>query len=169
MSRAVLGTSSEPERLVSPRPGPMAAPRLPGRLVTGVLANGLRLAVLENRRAPIVSTGLWFLVGTADERSDEGGMAHFLEHMMFKGARRFGPGEIDRVTQALGGRSNAFTSHDATVYTFSFQTDRWPLALEIEADRLAGPTIDPLEFERKRRVVLEEISMYDNEPWDALE
>jgi zinc protease len=129
----------------------------------------LRLCVLENRRAPVVSTALWYQVGTADESVGEGGMAHFLEHMMFKGARRFGPGEIDRVTQSLGGRANAFTSHDATVYTFSFQTDRWPVALEIEADRLAGPTIDPRELERERRVVLEEITMYENEPWDALE
>ncbi|HUP23875.1 MAG TPA: pitrilysin family protein, partial [Thermoanaerobaculia bacterium] len=144
-------------------------PRLAGRLSTGRLANGLRLCVLENRRAPVVSTALWFQIGTAGEAAGEGGMAHFLEHMMFKGARRFGPGEIDRVTQSLGGRSNAFTSHDATVYTFAFQTDAWPIALEIEADRLAGPTLDAGALERERRVVLEEIAMYENEPWDALE
>jgi zinc protease len=148
---------------------PMDPPRLSGRLTTGLLANGLRLCVLENRRAPVVSTALWYLVGTADEAPGEGGMAHFLEHMMFKGARRFGPGEIDRITQSRGGRANAFTSHDATVYTFSFQAGCWQVALEIEADRLADVTLDPAELELERRVVLEEIAMYENEPWDALE
>jgi zinc protease len=147
----------------------LAPPRLSGRLVTGRLGNGMRLCVLESRRAPVVSTALLYLAGTAHERAGEGGLAHFLEHMMFKGARRFGPGEIDRVTQSRGGRANAFTSHDATVYTFSFRTAVWPVALEIEADRLEAPTLDPEELERERRVVLEEITMYENEPWDALE
>ncbi|HUO86331.1 MAG TPA: pitrilysin family protein, partial [Thermoanaerobaculia bacterium] len=81
----------------------------------------------------------------------------------------FAAGEIDRRTQALGGDNNAFTSHDATAYYFNFATDRWRLALEIEADRMAGLTLDATEVGSERRVILEEIAMYEAEPWDALE
>jgi zinc protease len=96
-------------------------------------------------------------------------VAHFLEHMMFKGSAHFGPGEIDRRTQALGGSNNAFTSHDATVYHFNFAADRWREALLIEADRMRGLTLDPGDVESERQVILEEIAMYASEPWDALE
>ncbi|MBV8202989.1 MAG: insulinase family protein, partial [Acidobacteria bacterium] len=90
-------------------------------------------------------------------------------HMMFKGSARFGPGEIDRRTQALGGSNNAFTSHDATTYFFSFAADRWTEALAIEADRIAALTLDPRQVASERQVIREEIAMYDSEPWDALE
>ena len=88
---------------------------------------------------------------------------------MFKGSARFGPGEIDRLTQALGGVNNAFTSHDATAYYFNFAADRWTEALAIEADRMATLTLDPEQVASERQVILEEIAMYDSEPWDALE
>ncbi|HVS15344.1 MAG TPA: pitrilysin family protein [Thermoanaerobaculia bacterium] len=144
------------------------APRLPGRLERRTLGNGLRLCVLENPVAPLVSGALWYRVGARDELDGEHGAAHFLEHMMFRGAERYGAGEIDRITSALGGTCNAFTSHDATVYTFRFSRDRWPVALDIEADRLGSLKIDPHHVDRERRVILEEISMYEDEPWDAL-
>ena len=89
--------------------------------------------------------------------------------MMFKGSARFGPGEIDRLTQALGGVNNAFTSHDATAYYFNFAADRWTEALAIEADRMTALTLDPEQVASERQVILEEIAMYDSEPWDALE
>src|SRR5207244_7983610 len=120
-------------------------------------------------QAPLVASVLYYRVGTRDEPAGRGGVAHFLEHMMFKGSARFGPGEIDRRTQALGGINNAFTSHDSTAYYFNFAADRWTEALTIEADRMAGLTLNPDEVASERQVILEEIAMYASEPWDALE
>jgi zinc protease len=142
---------------------------IPGRRQLARLGNGLTVCVLENRQAPVVTTAISYRAGTRDEPPGHGGVAHFLEHMMFKGAARFGPGEIDRRTQALGGSNNAFTSHDATTYYFSFAADRWTEALAIEADRMGGLSLDPKQVASERRVIREEIAMYDSEPWDALE
>ncbi len=142
---------------------------LPGRPELHVLDNGLTVCLLENRQAPIVTTALFYKAGTRDEPAGHGGVAHFLEHMMFKGSPAYGPGEIDRRTQALGGVNNAFTSHDATGYYFNFAADRWTEALAIEADRMAELTLDSEHVASERQVILEEIAMYDSEPWDALE
>ncbi|HEX5760020.1 MAG TPA: pitrilysin family protein [Thermoanaerobaculia bacterium] len=142
---------------------------LPGRIGVERLGNGLTVCLLENRQAPLVTTALWYRAGTRDEARGQGGTAHFLEHMMFKGSPHYGPGEIDRRTQALGGANNAFTSHDATAYYFNFAADRWGEALAIEADRMAGLLLDAEEVASERQVILEEIAMYDSEPWDALE
>ncbi|HUF78662.1 MAG TPA: pitrilysin family protein [Thermoanaerobaculia bacterium] len=147
---------------------PPALPRLPGELTVERLASGLTVALLVNPQAPVVSTALWYRAGTRDEPAGHGGIAHFLEHMMFKGSARFGLGEVDRRTQALGGANNAFTGHDATVYYFQFAADRWQAALEMEADRMAGLLLDPEQVESERRVILEEIAMYEDDPWDAL-
>lgn len=142
---------------------------LPGRLELERLGNGLTVCLLENPQAPVVTSALFYRAGTRDEVPGHGGTAHFLEHMMFKGSARFGPGEIDRLTQALGGVNNAFTSHDSTAYYFNFAADRWTEALAIEADRIASLTLDPEQVASERQVILEEIAMYDSEPWDALE
>jgi zinc protease len=144
-------------------------PSLPGRPRLERLDSGLTVCLLENRQAPIVTSALFYRVGTRDEPPGHGGVAHFLEHMMFKGSAKYGPGEIDRRTQALGGSNNAFTSHDATGYYFNFAADRWTEALAIEADRMAALTLDPEQVASERQVILEEIAMYDSEPWDALE
>jgi len=157
---------------VSPPPtAPAVArvPRLPGELSVERLANGLTVALVDNPQAPLVTTALCYRAGTRDEPAGHGGVAHFLEHMMFKGSAHFGPGEVDRRTQALGGANNAFTSHDATTYYFSFAADRWQIALDIEADRMAGLSLEPREVESERRVILEEIAMYEDDPWDALD
>ena len=146
-----------------------APPSLPGKPRLERLDNGLTVCLLENRQAPIVTSALFYRVGTRDEPVGNGGVAHFLEHMMFKGSEHYGPGEIDRRTQALGGSNNAFTSHDSTGYYFNFAADRWTEALAIEADRMAGLTLDPEQVASERQVILEEIAMYDSEPWDALE
>jgi zinc protease len=147
----------------------MISPPTPPPVRFATLANGLTVCVLENRRAPVVTTALFYRAGGRDEAPGEGGTAHFLEHMMFKGSAHYGPGEIDRRTQALGGSNNAFTSHDATAYYFDFAPDRWQEALAIEADRMAALTLDELELGRERQVILEEISLYDTDPWDTLE
>jgi zinc protease len=142
---------------------------LPGTPRLERLGNGLTVCLVENHQAPIVTTALFYRAGTRDEPAGHGGVAHFLEHMMFKGSARYGPGEIDRRTQALGGVNNAFTSHDVTGYYFNFAADRWTEALAIEVDRMAGLTLDPEQVASERQVILEEIAMYDSEPWDALE
>ena len=89
------------------------------------LANGLEVLLFEVPGAAVVTTTLWYRAGARDEVAGGTGIAHFLEHMMFKGSPRYGPGEIDRRTQALGGTNNAYTSHDATVYYFKLSPRLW--------------------------------------------
>jgi len=149
--------------------GRVVSGALPGEIERRRLANGMQVCLVRNPQAPIVSTALFYRVGGRDELPGESGTAHFLEHMMFKGSARYGPGEVDRRTQALGGSNNAFTSHDVTAYWFSFAADRWTEALAIEADRMLGLRLDEGEVESERRVILEEIDMYRDDPWDALE
>ena len=142
---------------------------LPGEAQVSHLANGLTVCRLTNAQAPLVTTALVYRVGARDEPAGQGGIAHFLEHMMFKGSALYPIGAIDRRTQQLGGSNNAFTSHDLTAYYFSFAADRWREALAIEADRMAGLTLEPREVTSERQVICEEIAMYRDEPWDALE
>jgi len=91
-----------------------------------------------------------------DEAPGTTGVAHVLEHMMFKGTRRFGPGEFSRLVAEAGGRDNAFTSTDFTVYHEQVHRDRLPLAMQLEADRMANLVIRPEEFAREIKVVMEE-------------
>jgi zinc protease len=133
------------------------------------LDSGLEVAVLQSRRAPVVSAAIVYRAGCADEAPGQGGTAHFLEHMMFKGAARHGMGELDRITRSLGGTNNAFTSHDSTTYYFTFAADRWETALDLEVDRLEGLLLDKAEVKSERQVILEEISMYEGDPWDSLD
>jgi zinc protease len=134
-----------------------------------VLENGLTVLVLPRPTAPAVAFQVWYRVGSADEREGERGLAHFLEHLMFKGTTTLPKGEIDALTHRNGGRNNAFTSYDVTVYHFTFAPDRWETALRIEADRMRNLVLDPGEFEAERRVVLEELKEGLDEPWDALD
>ncbi len=148
---------------------PPATTALPGRRHRHRLANGLDVLLVEIPGSQIVSTTLWYRAGGRDEPAAHGGVAHFLEHMMFKGSPGYGPGQIDRRTQALGGSNNAYTSHDATVYYFKFAARVWREALAIEADRMAALTLDSQEVASERQVILEEVAMYESDPWDALE
>ncbi len=132
------------------------------------LANGMRVLIAERHSDPVVAVMLWYRVGSRNEREHEAGVSHFLEHMMFKGAERFGKGEIDRLTTMLGGSNNAFTSCDHTAYWFELASDRWETALEIEADRMRALALEPKEFDAEREVVLEELSMGLDDPWRRL-
>jgi len=120
------------------------------------LPNGLRLIVKEDHRAPTVVHQVWYRAGSMDEAPGTTGVAHVLEHMMFKGTRRFGPGEFSRLVAEAGGRDNAFTSTDFTVYHEQVHRDRLPLAMQLEADRMANLAIRPEEFAREIKVVMEE-------------
>ena len=132
------------------------------------LANGLTILLREDHAVPMVSSMLWYRVGSRFEKPGITGISHFLEHMMFKGTTRYQKGEIDYITAVQGGSNNAFTSHDYTAYYFTFASDRWWPALEIEADRMMNNRFDPEELELERRVIVEELKMDLDTPWGAL-
>jgi len=121
-----------------------------------VLGNGLKALVLPRKGVRIVVCDLFYPVGSFDEPPGKSGIAHFLEHMLFKGTERFPKGSIDQLAFVAGGQANADTGEDRTHYWFSLPADRWELALEIEADRMTSARFDPREVEAERQVVGEE-------------
>src|SRR2546422_3480035 len=133
-----------------------------------VLANGLVVLTKEVHTSPIVTSMIWYRVGSRNEELGQTGKSHFLEHMLFKGTERFKKGEIDLITLKNGGGNNAFTSHDFTAYYFNFASDRWDVALEIESDRMVNCAFDPDEFEAEKKVVIEELKTGLDSPWGLL-
>ncbi len=133
-----------------------------------VLDNGLVVLTKEVHTSPIVTSMIWYRVGSRNEELGQTGKSHFLEHMLFKGTDRFKKGEIDLITLKNGGGNNAFTSHDFTAYYFNFASDRWEVALEIEADRMTSCAFDPEEFEAEKKVVIEELKTGLDSPWGLL-
>jgi zinc protease len=120
------------------------------------LDNGLRVLVLEDHRSPIVSVQVWYRVGSRNELPGATGLAHFLEHMMFKGTPAHGKGEFSRLVEQNGGQDNAFTSQDVTSYYVDIAADKVDLALALEADRMRNLLLDPKEIDSERQVVMEE-------------
>ncbi len=120
------------------------------------LANGMRVIVKPDRRAPVVVVMLLYQVGSVDEVNGVTGVAHVLEHMMFKGTAATPAGEYSRVIAGAGGRDNAFTSNDYTGYFAVLQKSRLELALRLEADRMANLTLSGEEFAKEIKVVMEE-------------
>jgi zinc protease len=118
---------------------------------------GLQFLFVPNRAAPALALDLWVRAGSADEAPGEEGMAHLVEHMLFKGSQRRGPGEAARQVEGLGGEINAYTSHDHTVYSLVLASRYADLGLEILADAVRGPSFDPAELEREKAVVVEEL------------
>jgi zinc protease len=133
-----------------------------------VLPNGLVVLTKEVHTSPIVTNMIWYRVGSRNEELGQTGKSHFLEHMLFKGTDRFKKGEIDLLTLKNGGGNNAFTSHDFTAYYFNFASDRWEIALEIEADRMVNCSFEPEEFEAEKKVVIEELKTGLDSPWGLL-
>jgi zinc protease len=120
------------------------------------LANGLRMIVKPDRRAPVAVVMVWYKVGSIDEVNGMTGVAHVLEHMMFKGTKSVPAGEFSRMIAAAGGRDNAFTSNDYTGYFEILHKSQLELALKLEADRMVNLTLSPEEFAREVKVVMEE-------------
>jgi zinc protease len=120
------------------------------------LDNGLEVVVLEDHRAPVVVQMIWYKVGSADEARGQSGIAHFLEHLMFKGTERMEPREFSELVAANGGRDNAFTSFDYTAYFQRVAADRLELMMDLEADRMKNLRIEASEVATERDVVLEE-------------
>lgn len=101
-----------------------------------MLANGMQIVAVPNHRSPVVSHMVWYRAGAADEPPGASGIAHFLEHLMFKGTPKYPDGIMDEVVARNGGDQNAFTSHDYTAYYQNIAVDRLALVMEIEADRM---------------------------------
>lgn len=120
------------------------------------LDNGLQLVVIEDHRIPAVVQTLWYRVGGSDGPPGKSGLAHYVEHLMFKGTEKFGPGVFARVVRDLGGTGNAFTSLDYTAYTQRISADNLERIMELEADRMHGLLLTEEDIEVERLVVLEE-------------
>jgi zinc protease len=134
------------------------------------LDNGMEVVVIPDHRAPIVTHMVWYKVGGADEPPGSSGIAHFLEHLMFKGTEKIGNGEFSKIIARNGGRDNAFTTQDATTYFQKVAKDRLPLVMEMEADRMVNLRLDEKEVLTERKVILEERrSRVDNDPGSILQ
>ncbi|HKY05269.1 MAG TPA: pitrilysin family protein [Blastocatellia bacterium] len=134
-----------------------------------VLENGLTVITKELHDRPVVASVLWYRVGSRNEELGQTGKSHFLEHMLFKGTDRYTKGEIDLITLKNGGANNAFTWLDFTAYYFTFASDRWQAALEIEANRIRNTSFAQEEFDSEKQVVEEELRIGLDGPWEALE
>ncbi|WP_343896293.1 M16 family metallopeptidase [Craurococcus roseus] len=141
---------------------------------TWTLPNGLRVVHVESRRVPVVAHYLFYGAGGGEDPPGRSGVAHFLEHMMFKGSRNVAPGELSLAVAREGGQDNAFTSRDVTAYFQHVEASRLPLVMRMEADRFAAPLIPADTLEPERDVILEERRLRtDSNPrarfWEAFE
>ncbi|MCB1338609.1 MAG: insulinase family protein [Maritimibacter sp.] len=134
-----------------------------GDVTDFTLENGMEVVVVEDHRAPVVMHMVWYRIGAADEPPGKSGIAHFLEHLMFKGTDERASGEFSQVVEANGGSDNAFTSQDYTAYYQRVAADRLGLMMEMEADRMRDLVLDDVTTERD--VILEErATRTDSEP-----
>jgi zinc protease len=121
-----------------------------------LLPNGLKVILLENPKAPLVTFQIWYRVGSRNEEWGKTGLSHVLEHMMFKGTERVGGEEFSRIIQENGGNFNAFTSYDYTGYYENFSSDRVQVAIDLESDRMQNLILREEDFQTERMVVVEE-------------
>lgn len=151
---------------------PLAAPAARAEFQapeTFTLSNGMEVVVITDRRAPVVTHMVWYRVGSADEPRGQSGIAHFFEHLMFKGTHRIAPGEFSRIVQRNGGQLNAFTSWDYTAYFERIAKDRLDLVMSMEADRMRNLNLPPELIAAERDVIVEERrARVDNNPGAVL-
>jgi zinc protease len=130
-------------------------------LTTFTMKNGMQVVVIPDHRAPVVTHMVWYKVGAADEPQGKAGIAHFLEHLMFKGTPKYPVGEFSRIVRANGGDENAFTTQDYTAYFQRIAKERLPLVMELEADRMQNlvltdenvlPELKVVQEERRQRI-----------------
>lgn len=130
-----------------------------------MLKNGMQVVLIPNNRVPVVNHMVWYKVGSADEPIGKSGIAHYFEHLMFKGTDKRAPGEFSKIVAKNGGRENAFTSYDYTGYYQTVAKDRLALMMELEADRMTHLTLTKEIIEPERQVILEERRQRtDNDP-----
>src|SRR5512135_2646848 len=128
------------------------------------LANGMTLLLKEIHSAPLISSWVWYRVGSRDEVPPLTGISHLVEHMQFKGTPKYPADVIDKAVARVGGTRNAFTFLDWTTYFETMPADKIDLALQIEADRMVHSLFDPEEFSSERTVVISEREGNENEP-----
>lgn len=133
------------------------------------LKNGLTVLVKEDHRAPIVISEIWYKVGSSYEPNGITGISHALEHMMFRGTNKFGPGVLEKIVSENGGEQNAFTDSDFTAYYQKFSADKLAVSFELEADRMRNLLLRPQDFLKEIQVVMEERRMrVDDNPQEIL-
>lgn len=132
------------------------------------MENGLLVTVVPRYDMPLVSVNVSYRVGSGMESEGEYGVSHFLEHMMFKGSKAYPQGSIDSFSLRSGGENNAFTTRDFTSYYHLLPATYWSDSLKMEADRLYNLRLDSQAFESEKQVVLEELNMYEDDPFEVL-
>lgn len=142
--------------LAAPLTGPGVLAQEPQRVFEQTLSNGLKVLVKPDRRAPILTSQVWYKVGASYEHGGITGVSHVLEHMMFKGTERLGPGEFSRIIAENGGEENAFTGTDYTAYYQNLASDRLEVSFELEAERMRNLNLDPESVQKEIEVVKEE-------------
>jgi zinc protease len=126
------------------------------RVFEAVLPNGLKVILLENHKAPLITFQACYRVGSRNEAWGKTGLSHMLEHMMFKGTKKVGPEQFSRIIQENGGNNNAFTTHDYTAYFANLSADRVQVVMDLEADRMQNLVLREEDFSTERMVVMEE-------------
>jgi zinc protease len=153
--------------ILQPMQAAVRPPKLQYQITT--LPNGLRVILSEDHSTPIVHVSVWYHVGSKNERPGRTGFAHLFEHMMFKGSKNVEPESHTSIIAGVGGRSNAYTTEDETVFWQTLPAHYLPLALWLEADRMATLRIDDEAFRREREVVKEERRLrVENQPYGRL-
>ena len=170
MSRTVTAFAAVAAIVLASAGGPSAAVRPPKlQYDISTLANGLTVILSEDHSTPIVHVQLWYHVGSKNEKPGRTGFAHLFEHMMFKGSKNVEPEAHTSFISSVGGQSNAYTTDDETVFWETVPAQYLPLALWLEADRMATLRINEDTFANEREVVKEERRMrVDNQPYGRL-
>ncbi|MGH7289956.1 MAG: M16 family metallopeptidase, partial [Myxococcota bacterium] len=137
-------------------------------MLKATLDNGLEVILVEDHSAPVVALNVWVRVGSADERTEQWGMAHVHEHMLFKGTTQRGVGEIASTVEGAGGNINAFTSYDMTVYHITMASRDAAVGFDVLADAMQNSTFDATELAKEEEVVIEEIRRSDDAPDNLL-
>jgi zinc protease len=164
---ACLAVSIVAAIALTPVQAAVRPPKLEYQITT--LPNGLRVILSEDHSTPIVHVSVWYHVGSKNERVGRTGFAHLFEHMMFKGSRNVEPESHTSIIAGVGGQSNAYTTEDTTVFWQTLPAHYLPLALWMEADRMATLRVDDAAFKREREVVKEERRMrIENQPYGRL-
>ncbi len=135
------------------------------------LPNGLRYVILEDHASPVVSLQIWVRCGGVNEAGPTSGVSHFLEHMIFKGTDKISANEISKIVESNGGSINAATGGETTHYFIDMPSDKWETAFDVLAQSVLKPAFPPAEFEKERKVILEEIKRRNDDPqsdlWDG--
>src|SRR5580692_8378188 len=114
------------------------------------LKNKLKVLLVESHKAPVVAVQMWVKTGSADEKKGEEGISHFIEHLVFKGTRKFGVGEVAKTVEGAGGELNAYTTFDQTVFHVTISRDFLDVGLDCIGEMMGFPKFDPIEIDRER-------------------